>query len=346
MSEKKNGPIYTSNFKAETEIFENRSGPARCRTIERASVSEPMAEGRPSEARTENSREVGGNTIPNLQKRKNDDNYKNDTVIWTCYTEKSPVFTEKWVYMRQQRETCPKTGRKHWQGFGQLLNRQTFAGVQKLLPRGTHVEWCMDEDKADAYAHKDESSISGTRQQFGKRKIREQGRRTDIERACEDAIKGGIKACSDAMIVKYHRGLERLISLRKSDMVLKEDFYERKRVVWIWGSSGAGKSKKAYFDSIGHTFWKMEENHEWFDRYEGQEVALIDEMTPGKMSFSTWKQITDGYPVFAKVKGGFTDFKPKTIYFTSSYPPEILFCLATENEKTELNRRITEIIKM
>jgi len=58
-------------------------------------------------------------------------------------------------------EVCPKTNRKHYQGYLRLSQQQRFAWLRKLLP-GVHLEISRNWDALKLYCRKDETRIPGT----------------------------------------------------------------------------------------------------------------------------------------------------------------------------------------
>jgi len=59
-------------------------------------------------------------------------------------------------------EVCPKTNRKHYQGYLRLTAQQRFAWLKKILP-GVHIEISRNWEALKLYCQKDETRIEGTR---------------------------------------------------------------------------------------------------------------------------------------------------------------------------------------
>lgn len=75
---------------------------------------------------------------------------------FTSFAEESPKYdAETMAYLVFQREECPETKRRHWQGYLQLKTKSRLASVKKLIAdpaahwevaRGTATEcqaYCM-----------------------------------------------------------------------------------------------------------------------------------------------------------------------------------------------------------
>jgi len=58
-------------------------------------------------------------------------------------------------------EMCPKTNRKHYQGYLRTSQQQRFAWLKKLLP-GVHLEIAKNWDALKLYCQKEETRIEGT----------------------------------------------------------------------------------------------------------------------------------------------------------------------------------------
>jgi len=58
-------------------------------------------------------------------------------------------------YLIYGREVCPTTGTLHLQGFVQLVKKQRFAGVKKILGDKYHIEQAIYPELAAEYCKKD-----------------------------------------------------------------------------------------------------------------------------------------------------------------------------------------------
>jgi len=93
---------------------------------------------------------------------------------------------------------------------------------------------------------------------------------------------------------------------------------------WIHGAAGAGKTKTVadtYPDAYRKPLSK------WWDGYQGQEVAVLDDVDP---SSSTWlgrflKIWGDRYAFPAESKGGSASIRPRKFFVTSQYTPGEVF---------------------
>lgn len=61
---------------------------------------------------------------------------------FTSYDEDPPSFLDNMRYLIYGRETCPTTGRKHWQCYTQLKKKVRFNTLKNLLDGDYHIEAC------------------------------------------------------------------------------------------------------------------------------------------------------------------------------------------------------------
>lgn len=101
-----------------------------------------------------------------------------------------------------------------------------------------------------------------------------QGERTDIMKAIAES-KGNLGAFIEAnpmLYVRYRNAMKELV--RREALRVQTDW--TKRVIWMRGPTGCGKTRKAT-DLGGNDYWINNANCQWFDNYEGQEVAILDD---------------------------------------------------------------------
>ena len=78
---------------------------------------------------------------------------------FTSFEDQEPNFIdESYNYYIYQREQCPNTGTKHWQGAIKFKHPRNFAGLHRKWPEW-HWEPCRDWAAAKKYCSKLESRI-------------------------------------------------------------------------------------------------------------------------------------------------------------------------------------------
>jgi len=92
-------------------------------------------------------------------------------------------------------------------------------------------------------------------------------------------------------------------------------------VTWIWGESGAGKTRKA--TEMGKSFYMKDETI-WWDNYEQEECIVIDDYSwdGSEDSFRRLLRICDRYKLQGQTKGGYVKINSKYICITCEYPPD------------------------
>jgi hypothetical protein len=276
-------------------------------------------------------------------------------------------------YIGYGEEVCPKTKRPHHQGWIYFHNQKAWTpsnlariglnfakaktdlemmdikdckdrkAKKKLICAGAaHCEPMGGSlDQNEAYCSKEGKLV-----EFGERP--KQGNRNDLKGVVEDILSGKKTAddiaCEDPMFFhQYGRTLDRVevIKWRKQfrNWVTKG--------TWYFGKTGKGKTYHHAFKSMkdydpDKTYSKISDETFW-DRYTGQEEVIIDEFR-GNMPFSYLLQLTNGTPMFVKIKGkeGYP-MLAKEIVLTSPECPEETYSNLGENEGSmeQLYRRFT-----
>ena len=130
-----------------------------------------------------------------------------------------------------------------------------------------------------------------------------------------------------------HSKVERLYLKNKYGDFFKCHF------LWLYGETGLGKSNYAYnLTYILQQFYILYSNktktplreikcyyknkNKWWDRYQGEDLVIIEEMSPEYMKTSAtyFKQWIDDYPFNPEIKGATINYiRPKFIVVTSNY---------------------------
>lgn len=210
--------------------------------------------------------------------------------------------------------------------------KRTFrlAGLKELLPRA-HWEPCRDREASIKYCKKDDDYFEIVNDL--------QGKRTDIERAVETLRSSGLNAVATEhsnTFVKFHGGFRALADQLESGRLAGQ----KPEVHWYWGSTGSGKTRRVIEKECD--LWISGDDLKWFDGYQGQEAALLDDFRDDMCKLQFLLRLLDRYPLRVQVKGGHTQWKPLRIYITSSKPPEQMYQKTGENIQ-QLIRRIDKV---
>lgn len=237
-------------------------------------------------------------------------------------------------YMIYGKEVAPTTGTKHLQGYLYFDNAKTFSKIQKILPKGTHIEVA----KGSSLENKEYCSKENSYVEYGT--IPAQGKRSDIELIKSQINEG--------------RGMREIVenatsyqSIRTAEVLLK--YKEKKRnwkpnVVWIFGPSGSGKTRMVY-DKETDLYRKTNGTGKWWDGYDAHATVLIDDVKDtSREYYSSLLEWLDRYDCLVETKGGSRQLLATEIYLTSIWHPAKLY--QDFLEAKEILRRIDKIIEL
>lgn len=239
-------------------------------------------------------------------------------------------------------ETAPTTGKLHCQAYayGHKMTIKKWAN----LFANFHIEPMRGSlQQNEVYCSK-----SAVLKKLGQEPMGS-GHRRDLaamQQLC-DSIRPGqtvMDLATDAdnftVCVQYKRGLEAYIANKRRREV--ENDRSAPDVIFITGPPGSGKTryvreKEVDIYDIPNGFWR--------DGYDLQEAVLYDNCEPRGITDRTQllKEL-DRYAIQVPVKGGFTTWKPKRIYITSTSSSEDFAKIFAHPD--EWHRRITSVITL
>jgi len=235
-------------------------------------------------------------------------------------------------------------GTPHLQGAAILGSQMTLATLKKVPGfRRAHIENMYGSpEKNEAYCSKQDPSP------FVKGTLPKPGRRNDLESAYA-SLAGGATMRQMAEehgveVIKYHKGLIAVRSL------LVEARTEAPKVVWLFGPTGIGKSRVTIEFATKHfggDYWMSCGSLQWFDGYDGQNVAILDDFRGKHCPFSVLLRLLDRYSFRVPYKGGFVEWNPKVIFITCPYSPNEIFDVRGKHlpeDIKQLERRITQVV--
>lgn len=241
-------------------------------------------------------------------------------------------------------EICPKTNRKHLQGYIYFQNQVMFNTLKKkILLEGTHIEFAYGNPiQNKIYCSKPESKDPGVNpnfEEFGK--IPEGcGARTDIS----EAIKMRQEGATLSEIAQCGAGYQATAICKFITPNMPNKFYSEKKVYWFWGPSGTGKTKKA-LELIGEDpYWKSGESGKWWNGFDSTcKWVLLDDIRGDFCTFHRFLNILDKYPCWVEVKGGVEMLTNQNIIITCPYSPESLYKGVSEESINQLTRRVDRV---
>lgn len=211
-------------------------------------------------------------------------------------------------------ESCPTTGRRHFQGYAQFTKALGLRSIKAIFGRAVHVEIQQAEKDSDAieYCKKD-----GVFFEYGT--PCSQGRSREADVLLQIVKDGGdmravLAEATGHGWCQYNKGLERAMRLtippRSVDAPPTVRIY--------WGPAGVGKSRTAYEEGCAKLKWR----DPFCINYHGQRKVVFDDFNPGAMTRTDFLNITDRYPMQVEVKGDAIEWSPELIIFTSNFDPD------------------------
>jgi hypothetical protein len=234
------------------------------------------------------------------------------------------------------------SGTPHLQATIVFANAVTFGAIKELYPTA-HIQKVKKLPCAIDYCQKEDTREDGPWERGTPPKG--QGKRTDIELACE-VIKSNIgkkrplRECAatyPTVFVKMSKGLREWAN----EMV--EARTQAPEVHVYFGGTGAGKSTVARTKLPEAWIWNPAKG-KWFDGYLGQQEAIFEEYR-GQLPYAQMLSILDRYTHEHQVKNGFCNFVATKIAITSPVPPAMWYpqqCTKRDSIQ-QLLRRITKV---
>lgn len=235
------------------------------------------------------------------------------TTTWIGWPKNNPT----WMIIGKE---VGETGTSHLQGAFTLSGQVAFSTI-KMWPgfRRAHLE-PMRGTPLDSKAYCSKQDLEPF--EFGI--LPTPGKRSDVADAVE-AVKSGMtmrELTNDhaVAVVKFFKGLTVLRSLRAGP---RDPDALPPTVYWLHGKTGTGKTRSAWelgcAVSAPSEVWFAPAGTQWFDGYDGQRVAIFDDFRPKGTKFEFLLRLCDRYPLQVPFKGGFVNWKPDWIIFTTPH---------------------------
>lgn len=233
---------------------------------------------------------------------------------------------EKYYYLVVGLETCPDTGRLHWQGCVEWKNARYFNGIKREFPK---QHWGSRKAQGEiAYKAWDYCKKEGTFIECGKRPVGA-GYRSDLDSMAGQLLNGAtpheILEDQGDKVIRVYGNVRRIHSELQAEERKK---IERKfKLLIFWGVPGAGKSKKARTMFPGQYYIK--DRTKWWDGYNDEPCIILDDFNPINISdycFEEYLHLFDETPFKYQIKGGFGYLPSNTTFIlTSNIDPNLWF---------------------
>ena len=138
------------------------------------------------------------------------------------------------------------------------------------------------------------------------------------------------------------------IEAEKKKIINPQDYYKEVEVYWLWGESGAGKTRYAIKDMLKREITAFNEvkfdGSFWHGVTEECSTCLYDDWRDTHMKPTELINFIDYNRHIMNVKGGSVRNNYKLIYITSLQSPEQIYTKVPEETQKQWLRRIKEII--
>lgn len=254
-------------------------------------------------------------------------------ILTIPYEDFTPYLPPQCDYIRGQLEQGAG-GYLHWQVSVHFAEKRTLLYVKLLFGQRVHAEPTKSR-AANDYVWKEETRVTNTQFELGTLPIN-RNKSKDWDLILENARAGQFDAIPSDVLIRCYGSLKRI----RVDSLRPEPI--PKQIFCYWGSTGTGKSRRAW-DQAGMDAFPKDPNTKFWDGYSGQKKIVIDEFR-GSISISHILRWLDRYPVIVEVKGSSCVLMATEIYFTSNLDPRLWYPDLDDETLSALMRRFTEII--
>lgn len=241
-----------------------------------------------------------------------------------------PFLPPSITYIRGQLEQGANTGYLHWQILAVAHKKRTVTSVRQLFGESCHVEPSRSE-AANDYVWKEDTRVEGTQFEIGKMPFK-RNNQADWDTVVQDAKRGRLDNIPSDILVRHYNNLRRIASDYQEPAAIERE------VVCYWGTTGAGKSRRAW-EEAGLDAYPKDPRTKFWDGYRGQENVVVDEFRGG-IDIAHLLRWLDRYPVIVELKGASTVLKAKKLWFTSNLHPESWYPTLDNETRQALFRRM------
>lgn len=219
-------------------------------------------------------------------------------------------------YMVVGLEKCPETGRMHHQGFIQMKHKVLRKSLLAALPGVGQLKPCFASAKQnDKYCRKDGNIV------YEEGSLVSQGERMDLEQIKEDILAG--KSKEEIAAENFSANCFHQRAFENFRQMMEPKRCWPTKVVYLWGDADSGKS--AWCKQQGAK--EVQFIRGFIAGYNGEDKVFFDDVDTNTFNGerSLLLKLMDRYEFEVNVKFGSRNWKPKEMYITSNFPPEITF---------------------
>lgn len=233
-------------------------------------------------------------------------------------------------YLLAVKERAPTTGHVHMHAYVQFPNSRRLS-IKKLC--GAHCEKCRGSPEQNIeYLKKPSSEIL----------VEEGSPRLNYVPTIKEAEEMSAEKLA-SLNLNYYNIVQKL-DAEKKKKISPEDYHKEIEVFWIWGESGAGKTRYAIEDmkKRGVTAFnevKFDGNF-WHGVQEDCECCLYDDWRDTHMKPTELINFVDYNRHVMNIKGGSVRNNYSLVYITSLQSPHDIYSKVPEESKKQWLRRI------
>lgn len=226
-----------------------------------------------------------------------------------------------------------ENGTPHFQGYIEMTKPMRITGIKKLgqafarmhleARKGTreqardycakgqqpHEEWENQGTKGPNYGRNAEFV------EHGDWSI-SQGARTDLHHIKQIALDEGMRG-----VTAESKSAQQLIVAEKFLTYHEEPRDWKPTVMWLWGPTGVGKSRKAREVCDTLDTYTKSDGTKWWPGYDRHTAVIIDDFRDSWWPITEMLSLLDRYEKRVECKGGYRQFNPTTIVVTSCSSP-------------------------
>jgi hypothetical protein len=240
----------------------------------------------------------------------------------------TPFLPQSVGWIKGQLERA-ESGFLHWQLVAGFSKSVRLAFVRKTF--GPFHAEATRSDAAEQYVWKDLTSVPGTRFELGTKPLQRANTR-DWESILDSAKRGSFEEIPADVYIRSYSAIKKI----RSDCL--EPCAIERRIRVFWGSTGTGKSRRAWQEA-GLDAYPKDPRSKFWDGYREHNNVVIDEFRGG-IDISHVLRWFDQYPVIIEIKGSSTVLKAQNIWITSNLHPNDWYPTLDSETKSALLRRL------
>ena len=267
-------------------------------------------------------------------------------LIFTDYNEErirdGYVLTDKIRGIMWGKETCPKTGRIHNQGYVQFYKQTRFTGAMKEL----NTKCFFAVARGSIEENEEYTSKEGKHTKLGSFCTQGQKLSSIFENYENGNTLYEVAQNDEDKFLRYHTGIEKIYSLCEN-----EEFSKKTRNLEnyiIWGDTGTGKTTsilKKYGESNVYILQDPEGDNKYWNDYKGESILLIDDFYSW-IKIGVMLKILDNQPYRCRALGKSLWAKWDKVYITSNQNPKEWYIETLGEKRKAFFRRFKKCLEV